>query len=93
MWKLCCYDAKAVCSCDDVNICDAFVDWSETLDAFCPSVMDEKRYSTCAMLMPASSDDVLTVFCGPELLLLRAPSFVDRDNVPIGVVKFCQKFV
>ena len=90
MWKIRCYDAKAVCSCDDVDVCDAFVDWGETLDVFCPSVMDEKCYSTCAMFIPASGEDVLAVFGGPELLFLRAPGFVDRKNVPLRAVKFCQ---
>ena len=42
------------------------------------------------MFIPASGEDVLAVFGGPELLFLRAPGFVDRKNVPLRVVKFCQ---
>ena len=40
-----------------------------------------------------ASEDVLSSFSRPEFSALRSPGFVQRDDVPCGVLELCDKLV
>ena len=55
--------------------------------------MDEEAYASCCFIVARTSKYVVIVFGRPKFALVRAPSLIERDDVPRCTLKFGQHFV
>ena len=82
MWEVCCYDTKFPSVNVDVDVGDALVDCVEPLDTAGYGLVDEKSNSTCVRVVTRAGKYMQLGFSGPKFAGVRAPSFVDCDDVP-----------
>ena len=87
VWEVRCDDTYSP-SCDvDVESCHAWVDGVEALDVSCPLRVGEKPE------VPRASKDVLSSLRRPKFTAFCSPSFIQRNDVPCGVLELCNKLV